>query len=262
VYSQLSSRRARSLYVNAENRQQISKAPCYNLVNLALNKEELTPILMHLLAVSASPLKSVESSFAVDSTGFHINSFSMYANERYGLLRQHAWVKVHACVGVKTNVIVAVSMTKENAADSPQFSKLLKSTADNGFFIGEVLADKAYSSRENHNLVRQLGAQAFIPFRSTATGKSRGSTAWKKAFHFFQLNADEFYEHYHKRSNVESAFASIKKKFGDALKSKNHTAQVNELLCKMIAYNIVVLIHEMQELGINPQFNLVNPARK
>ncbi|GBE17691.1 hypothetical protein BMS3Abin16_00279 [archaeon BMS3Abin16] len=46
----------------------------------------------------------------------------------------------------------------------------------------------------------------------------------------------------------------MKMKFGDKLKSKNFIAQKNELLCKAIAHNIVVLIHEMHELGIKPDF--------
>lgn len=77
---------------------------------------------------------------------------------------------------------------------------------------------------------------------------------WKKAFHYFQLRRDEFDEHYHKRSNVESTFSAIKKKFGETLKSRKRTAQVNEMLCKIIAYNITVLISAMFELGITPDF--------
>ncbi len=46
----------------------------------------------------------------------------------------------------------------------------------------------------------------------------------------------------------------IKAKLGDKLKSKNFIAQKNELLCKLIAHNIIVLIHEMHELGIKPDF--------
>lgn len=42
------------------------------------------------------------------------------------------------------------------------------------------------------------------------------------------------------------------------LKSKNKTAQKNELLCKIIAYNITVLIAEMHQLGINPDFKAKN----
>ncbi len=254
VYSQLSSRRARSLFVNAQQRQQIENAPSYNMVNLLMNREDLTPILMNLLSLSAAPLKSVETSFAVDSTGFKTNCFSMYANEKYGLLRRHNWLKAHACVGVKTNIITAIAITGVEGGDCPQFADLVKNTAGRGFDVQEVSADKAYNSRENYDVVKEIGAQAYIPFKSNSTGKARGSLAWKKAYHYFQLNAEEFYAHYHKRSNVESVFASIKKKFGDGLKSKNYNAQVNELLCKVIAYNVVVLIHEMEELKIKPDF--------
>ncbi len=70
----------------------------------------------------------------------------------------------------------------------------------------------------------------------------------------FQLNRDEFMEHYHKRSNIEATNAAIKRKFGETLKSKNPTAQVNELLAKIIAYNLTVVIHEMYENGIEPNF--------
>ena len=34
--------------------------------------------------------------------------------------------------------------------------------------------------------------------------------------------------------------------------SKNRVAQENELLCKIIAYNLTVVIHSMIEMGITP----------
>ena len=65
---------------------------------------------------------------------------------------------------------------------------------------------------------------------------------------------EDFLSHYHKRSNVESTFSMIKRKFGDFLRSKTDAAMVNEALCKIVCHNLVVLIHEMYELGIEPQF--------
>jgi len=49
---------------------------------------------------------------------------------------------------------------------------------------------------------------------------------------------------------VETTFGAIKQKFGESLKSKKRVSQVNQLLCKAIAYNITVLIHEMFESEI------------
>ena len=68
------------------------------------------------------------------------------------------------------------------------------------------------------------------------------------------MNQEEFMEHYHKKSNIEATNAAIKRKFGETLKSKNQIAQVNELLAKIIAYNLTVVIHEMYENGIEPSF--------
>ena len=73
-------------------------------------------------------------------------------------------------------------------------------------------------------------------------------------FHYFQFQRDEFLTHYHKRSNVESTFSMIKRKFGDFVRSKTDTAMINEALCKLVAHNIVVLIHEIHELGIEATF--------
>jgi len=60
-------------------------------------------------------------------------------------------------------------------------------------------------------------------------------------------------KHYHLRSNVESTDMAIKAKLGDSVKSKNFTAQANEVLCKLIAYNITVLISAIYELKIEPK---------
>jgi transposase len=56
--------------------------------------------------------------------------------------------------------------------------------------------------------------------------------------------------HYHKRSNVETTFFMVKAKFGDMLRSKTRTAQINEVLLKILCHNIVVLNSAANELGV------------
>ena len=74
-------------------------------------------------------------------------------------------------------------------------------------------------------------------------------------FNLHRLKAtEEFLKHYHRRSNSESVFSAVKRKFGHALRSKTRTAQVNELLCRFLANNLCVLIQEQEELGIVPEF--------
>src|SRR5437899_1146553 len=77
---------------------------------------------------------------------------------------------------------------------------------------------------------------------------------FEKAFHFFQFNQEEYMARYHKRSNVESTFSAIKRKFGDSVMSKTDTAMTNEVLCKILCHNLTCLIQEQETLGIVPIF--------
>jgi len=257
VYSQLSQRRAHTLYRNAEGREQINHAPHFNAVGRLLNKEDLTPMLHNLLNITAMPLKDIETTFAPDSSGFRTTTFDQYPIYKYGTEKVHRWLKAHILVGVKTNVIASARVTEgdgEGTGDSTQYEPMVIDAHKYGFEIKEIPADMGYSSRDNHNLADSIGAVPYIPFRKNASGKSKGSSTWWKMFNYFQLHKEEFLQHYHQRSNVETTFMMVKTKLGDKLKSKNPLAQKNELLCKLIAHNIIVLIHEMHELGIRPDF--------
>ena len=119
----------------------------------------------------------------------------------------------------------------------------------------EVSADKAYISADNLRTTTEHGATPYIPFKTNATGK--GDELWKKLFHFYSYKREEFLMHYHKRSNVETTFSMIKAKFGERLRSKTETAQINEALCKVLCHNLCCVIHSMYELGVHPNFQVV-----
>lgn len=254
VYSQLSCRRAYGVFENAASRAQLERPLHFNVPSKVLNRADLTPLLHALIAQSALPLTGIESDFAIDSSGFRTTNFGAYCAGRYGATKPHVWLKVHVCVGTRTHIVTRAIVTDANGADAVQFEPLLRQTAEAGFAVRGIMADKAYSSRLNHDVAADVGATAYIPFKSNASGNSKGSSMWRKAYHFFNLHREEFEERYHRRSNVESVFSAIKRKFGEALKSKNRVAQENELLCKILAYNITVLIQEMHQSGVRPDF--------
>ena len=160
-------------------------------------------------------------------------------------------------IGVLTNIVTAVEATPFESADAPLLPALLAKTAET-FTVRELSADKAYSSRRNTRAVDDLGAVAYIPFRSTAKGiskKYRFDDLWYQAWSLYNFKRDEFAAHYHKRSNAETTVFMVKSKFGAAVKSKSPTAQVNEVLCKVLSHNICVLIQSFYELGIESSFS-------
>jgi len=252
VYSLFSGRRFTSDMKSARERGHISKVPHYNSVFNYLRKKELTPLLDGLITESSLPLASIESDFAADTSGFATSTYGRWYDHKYSgegkYTRHRQWVKAHLMVGVKTNIVTAARLTKGTRYDSPEFPSLVDDTARN-FAVREVSADKGYSSKANLECVRDVGGVPYIPFHKNVSGKPRGSLYWADMFRYFKANKEEFMRHYHKRSNVETVFAMIKGKFGPHVRSRDRTAQFNEVLCKILCHNICVLIQEMHEMG-------------
>ena len=249
VYTQFSLRRFMSDLRIAKEKGQVESTPCFASVGHFMQRDELTPILSRLIQLSSLALRNVETGFAVDSSGFRTTRFNEYCKSVHDTNQSHQWIKCHIITGVKTNIITGVEVGLEHhSADSPQFIPLVRATADIGFSIDEVSADKAYSSIDNYNAVQSLGGTAYIPYKNNANPISHGgnrSKLWRKMFHYYMTNREEFMQHYHKRSNVETTFFMIKAKFNDLLKSKSRTAQINEMLLKVLCHNIVVVNNEM-----------------
>jgi len=253
TYSTVSCRRFMTDLNDAHEKGWLGKVPCYNSIFNYFEAEELTPILQALIAQSALPLAGVESQFAIDSSGFGTDRFAKWHDIKHkGEKSLRDWVKAHICTGVNTNIVTSVEISHRHAADSPFLPALVAETAKS-FTMKEVSADKGYTGSKSMEAITLAGAVPFIAFKENATGK-HGSPTWKKMYHMFAFNSDAFFASYHKRSNVETTFSMVKRKFGDSLRSKTDRALVNETLCKFVAHNICVVIQAMYELGIDPGF--------
>jgi transposase len=254
VFSTFSLRRFTTDMQIAKERGLIEKVPHFTSVGNYMENPELTPIIKDLITITSLALASVETDFTIDSSGFGTSRFVKWYNHKYGKeVDTRAWVKAHLVCGVKTNIVTAVELTMTNEHDTKFLPELVMQTAQN-FTVKEVSGDKAYSSRANLELINELGAVPYIPFKKGTTGRAKNAPTWKKMYHYFEFKNEEFLEHYHKRSNAETTFHMIKSKFGDAVRSKIEVAQVNEVLLKVLCHNICVVIQEMFELGIEPSF--------
>jgi transposase len=252
VYLGLSARRGTCDLEECQRRGHIAFAPHFNSVLNTLDDAATTPILYELIRTSALPLNEVETNFGPDSTGFCTNTYTRWVDVKYGHVKQETtWVKLHASVGLTTNIITAALILEKDAGDGPQLPHLMKETAK-GFTVAECCSDKAYTSLENFEAVDAIGGQLYSAFKVNTTGGVGG--LFEKAYLTFRLNKEEYLNHYHQRSNAESAFSALKRKLGEAVKSKTETAQRNEVLAKVLAYNLTVLVAAYHELGIAAEF--------
>ena len=257
VYSLMSGRRAMTDVRSATGKGLMDKTPCYSTLYRYMEKPELTPILKRLIEQAAIPLASLETHFSPDSSGFSSKTYTRWFDRKWGReVREPRWIKAHIMSGALTNIVTAVEVTEEAGNDSPHLIPFLNTTAKN-FGVEEVSADKAYLSRKNLRAIEDAGATPYIPFKTNSVAynpKRKRDRVWERLFHYYQFHRDEFLDHYHLRSNVESTFGAIKAKFGASVRSKTATAQVNECLVKILCFNIVTLVHSVYELNVRPEF--------
>jgi transposase len=258
IYSTISGRRFDTDLREAKARGYLTRTPHFNSVFRYLESEALTPYLYELISISAAPLKSIEEDFAVDSSGFSTGQFMRWLDVKYGTKEdRRQWLKLHLMCGVKTNIVTSVQVSDGYAHDYPFFKGLVDKTANSGFKMKEISADKGYLGADNMLAALQRGAIPYIPFKSNSVPHSihtPKSELWTRMYHFYALHRAEFLQHYHKRSNVETTFHMIKAKFGQRLRSRTLTAQINEALCKVLCHNLCVVIQSVHELGIETNF--------
>src|SRR3989339_201677 len=158
------------------------------------------------------------------------------------VIRKRDCNKLHLAVCSDLHLILNWRITAWRRNDSPFFIKILKPFK----ILGRILADKGYLSRKNFQFCMDRGGCAFIPFK---VGKKKPSTAspksypaWKFAFNLWS-KCNEFYMNiYHQRSNIESVFSVIKKRFGDKVLCRTFSMRSKEIALRLIAYNLKILI--------------------
>ncbi len=90
----------------------------------------------------------------------------------------------------------------------------------------KAIAEMGAVKKTAKDLVFQVAAQS----RNKYYRVGGVGGAYQQMFHYSQFKRDEFLAHYHKRSNAESVFSMVKRKFGDYLRSKTDVAMLKRNL--------------------------------
>ena len=258
AYSNYSSWRTESELKIARSMGIIDEVPKRSTLNKYMQSGRVTRFLHKLYKIIAEPLAEIEIYFAADATGIS----NKYGNTRWikirhtrkeGILKRE-YSKLHIISGVKTNVICSAKITKGTVHESPLFRPLLDDTAKI-FNIKEISADGGYLSRKNVKAIAKIGAVPFIKGSKCVNVPGRGTvSAWGSMLRLWKNHKMFFAEHYHRRSNVEATFGMIKRKFGDFCRCKKVISKENEILCKIVCHNTVVLAEALLSYDLKSGF--------
>lgn len=184
-----------------------------------------------------------EVTIAVDSTGIKVANRGEWIRHKWKSRR--GFIKIHIAVDIRSKQIISMKVTREDVGDGRILKSLVRDTTiavqTN---IKRVLADGAYDSRANFRFLHDNKIDPAIKVRKNSSIKGMGCYPRKMAAlqQLSDLGKWERSVSYGHRWIAESVFSSIKRTFGDYVRSMRWKNIVNELLMKAHMYNMFMRI--------------------
>ncbi|TES83441.1 MAG: IS5 family transposase [Hadesarchaea archaeon] len=178
---------------------------------------------------------------AVDASGIKVTNRGEWRRELWGGKSKRGYLKIHVAVDVKTGQILAMEVTDDRTGDSRKFKSLVERASERAN-VKLALADSAYDSRENFNLLETKGIEPGIRIKHGASGKARGSWARRHAALEFLKNEKKWKQKvgYGRRWTAEGTFSNVKRTFGEFVVAKKFKNMVQEMMLKAFTYNVLM----------------------
>src|SRR5205085_9295674 len=113
---------------------------------------------------------------------------------------------------IKISIVTSVEIIDGYANDHSYSKQLVEKTAENGFTLKEVSADKAYLSGENLLTTLRHKAIPYIPFKSNSKSQTNygpKSTLWTRMLEFYNDHREEFLSLDRKSTRLNSSHSQI-----------------------------------------------------
>ena len=161
---------------------------------------------------------------AIDGTGFSKTNPSFHYLKRIDGANPKNYTKLSALLDLKTKKFLAMRIRTTPRHDMQDVKYLLKRVSVVKTFYG----DSGYDAEWLHEMLYWRKVQAYIPPRRNVRirkFRKKQMKKWDK-------------KEYNLRSNVESGFSAIKRKYGGAVRAKRIEGMRSEILLKGIAHNL------------------------
>lgn len=146
--------------------------------------------------------------------------------------RKKKYIYVQIMVELRTQMPIAVSISRKPADDYNKFAPVAKKVIKLGKNIKLVVLDKGYDAEHVHEFIREvLGAESIIPARNENVAIHRTSGRYRK-----EMKRGYSKKKYHQRSKNETVNSVVKRKWGDGTLALNWRNQNKEIIFRLILY--------------------------
>ena len=174
---------------------------------------------------------------AIDTTGLDSHYTSHYFCLRAGRRRRFEhFLKLALVCDVRSQFILAASVTRGPSNDSPQFPLCLPSAAARLRLL-RLLADAAFDCEEHHRLCRETLhiPECIIPVQP------RNTTRWPETPYRRAMKQAFPKRRYGQRWQVESAVSRLKRRITSSLSARTQETQAAEALLIVLTYDLMIV---------------------
>jgi len=208
---------------------------------LALPK--VHPLLEQTLRMAMQPSHVMQA--AIDSTGLEAGYTSHYFVQRrhvkglsiYQSMLYAKYPKLTVICDCSNHLILAVKTTRGPCPDMATLVPTLQNLPA-GMTLETLLADAGYDSEQNHVYARQhRHIRTMIPARAGRRSQSLPKTMYRRRMKE-QFNRTW----YAQRSQVETVFSMIKRRWGSAVRARTFQAQIRDMWLMALTHNLAIFL--------------------
>jgi hypothetical protein len=168
----------------------------------------------------------------IDSTGLQVYGAGQWLEAKHGAKSHRTWRKLHLAVDAASGIIVAQTLTDQDADDPSQVGPLLDQINDP---IVQVTADGAYDGDPTYQTIAAYGddIEVVIPPRSTAVPSGERDPPTQRDRHLAMITAQgrlawQVATGYGQRALVETTMGRYKSLIGPRLRARSFATQQTE----------------------------------
>lgn len=180
-----------------------------------------------------------------DGTGVKVSNRGEWIRHKWKIRK--GWIKAVITMDVENKKMLDIEVFEKGDSEPDIFERHIKRITKKGIKIRKACADGAHDKRRLFNALKEQGIEPAIKIRSNASTKAKGSTSRAKEVRNFKKIGYEAWakeKEYGMRWATEGKFSSVKRKFGEIVRSTKKRNMIWEAERKFLLYERMIAFAE------------------
>jgi len=172
-----------------------------------------------------------------DGSGIKVSNRGEWMRQKWQVRR--GWIKAVITMDVENKKILDIEVFEKGDSEPDIFERHIKQLVKKGVKIKKACADGAHDKRKLFNALEKYKIEQAIKIRSNASTKARGSISRAREVRKFKELGYEKWakeKEYGMRWSTEGKFSSVKRKFGEYVRSTKKNNMIEEARRKFVLY--------------------------